>query len=221
MGSASESSAIGIVERPQHNMSRGQPSIALYPNLGTRNGQSGRDPGQADRVPERRASLGAGHPADRQSPVDDGIAFSRNDAVEHLETDQPLPERLFLRSQQRRAADEVFLVELDGPPHVGLERIRERVRIVARDDVQLLEPQNALRLDAKWGNAEIAAGIKQRIPQMLAVLGGKMQLVADLSDKTDPHEQHRYPSDAAMGRVQVPKGLGGEIDVAQPLQQLT
>ena len=78
-------------------------------------------------------------------------------ALDDLEAGQHLA-RAACRDRRRRvAADEVRLLGLDHPAHARLERARERVRVLADDRVLLLEPQDALRLDAERPGARAGA----------------------------------------------------------------
>ena len=88
---------------------------------------------------------------------------------------------------ERPAADEVLLlVELDDPRHRGAVGRRLRVGVLADDHVQLLQAQDALRLEPERPRAPAA---DQRVPHVLAVGGREVDLVADLADEADPQEQ--------------------------------
>ena len=99
---------------------------------------------------------------------------------------------------ERPAADEVLLlVELDDPRHRGAERRRLGVGVLADEDVQLLQAQDALRLEPERPQAVLGARLEQRVPEVLAVRGREVDLVADLADEADPHDQARHAGDRA------------------------
>ena len=64
--------------------------------------------------------------------VDKRIAVARDAAADHLEADELARQAVrLLHALERRAADEVALVELDDPAEAGLERVRRLVDVVA------------------------------------------------------------------------------------------
>ena len=120
--------------------------------LGVRRGQVG----VGDRALDRVAVAAARHAPDRRALDSHRLRAERDRARvgEHEAAEPPL--RLLPR-EQRLAADEVALVELDREPEPGLER-----RVVGRDvgaphAVALLEPQRVDRLVAAGDEAVVAA----------------------------------------------------------------
>ncbi len=66
-------------------------------------------------------------------------------------------------TQQRVAADEVALVEIDEAIHSGLERRVVRRHVVAPETVGLLEPHGVERSVAEVDNPVLPAGFHQEI----------------------------------------------------------
>ena len=93
------------------------------------------------------------------------------------------------------------------------------IRILADDDMALLQPQHALGLDAEGLYASGAAGGHQRIPQRLALARRDMDLIAELADEPDAEQPGRYAGDAAEAHAHVGEGLGPRSTSWQTLGQ--
>ena len=117
---------------------------------------------------------------------------------------------------ERPLADEVLvLVELDDPRHRRAVGRGLRVGVLADDDVQLLQAQDALGLEAEGADAVLGAGLEDRVPHVLAVGGGEVDLVADLADEADAQDQRRDAGDRRALGVEVGEGLVGAVEVGE------
>src|SRR5207245_1233481 len=85
----------------------------------------------------------------------------------------------------------------------GLEHIRLGIRVLADEDVHLLEPENPLRFEPERTDVEIGAALEQRVPQVLAVRRREVELVAELADGADQKEEGRTTRHARPTRVVV------------------
>src|SRR5262249_22265651 len=92
----------------------------------------------------------------------------------------------------RTLADEERLALRDGPGHVGLVRVGEAIRVLADDDVALLEAQHALGLDAEGPDAQRLSSFHEGVPHMLAEVRGHVDLVAELADEADAQQAAGY-----------------------------
>src|SRR5207253_9952333 len=133
----------------------------------------------------------------------DLAALGGHRAVRHLEADEQLARPALARELERPLADEVLLLELRDPRHVRVEHVRLGVGVLADDDVLLLEPEDALRLETERLDPEIAAALEQRVPQMLAVRAREVQLVAELADEADAQRETRDAGDLCMLCVEI------------------
>ena len=87
-------------------------------------------------------------PAGRPS-IDDLGALGREHVLLHREADEPLLLLALREVLERELPDEVVLVQLRQPGHVRRVEVRLRVRVLADDDVALLEAEHTLRLEAE------------------------------------------------------------------------
>src|SRR5262245_48122699 len=122
--------------------------------LGARRREPRLDLGEADRPPE-----GGRHPA-RGDPAGDVVAFHdqagliRHDrTVRRLQRDQSWPRFLRMLPGEFWLADEVFLVQLDGPIQLSAKGLGQPIGVLADDEMALFQPQDALGLDAEGRNA--------------------------------------------------------------------
>ena len=65
-----------------------------------------------------------------------------------------------------------------------------------------------------------APGLHQRVPHVLAVRGGEVDLVADLADEPDAQDQARHAGDVGLLGVQVLESLGRAVEIGQLAQDL-
>ena len=104
----------------------------------------------------------------------------------------------------------------------ALNAAGQAVGVLADDKVALLEPENPLRLHAECADAEVGAAVQERLPDVQAVAGWHVQLVAELAGEPDP-PQHAVidTGDLAGAHVHVGKGLVGQVHVlGDPLDQI-
>ena len=150
-------------------------------------------------APTGLAAARARDPTGRPAVDDDLRTLGGHDVVLHREADQPLP--LLPRGEMldRELADEVVLVELRQPVHVRGEEVRLGVRVLADDDVSLLEAKHALRLEPERARA----GGDDRVPEELARRAREMELVAELPDEADAEREARNARDDEVLRVEV------------------
>src|SRR5439155_10469348 len=133
--------------------------------------------------PDLVAPARARHAPGRAAVEHDLAALGGNDAVLHLEADEQVAEAALAHVLERTLADEVVLLELDDPGHVRLEGVRLGVGVLADDDVHLLQPQDALRLEAKGADLELGPEREDRVPEVLGVGARDVDLVAELADE--------------------------------------
>src|SRR6185503_13007338 len=79
-----------------------------------------------------------------------------------------------------------------------------RVRVLADDDVALLETEHPLRLEAERPRA----ARDERIPQVLAGRAREVELVPELPDEADAQRERGDAGDVELLRVQVLEGVG-------------
>src|SRR3990172_2558529 len=146
-------------------------------------------PAHADRLAELGAPAGARDAADRLALLHDLRALGRHDAVIHDEADEVAAHVALLHVLERPAADEVLLVPLGEPAHVRLEDVRLGVRVLADEDVHLLQAKDPLPLRPGWAEAEVGAVLEQRGEEVLTVRRREVDLVTQLADEADPKRE--------------------------------
>ena len=158
--------------------------------------------GVGDRALDRVAVAAARDAADRGSLDANRLRAERDRARvgEHEAAEAAL--RLLLR-EQRLAADEVALVELDREPEPRLERRVVGRDVGAPDAVALLEPQRVDRPVAARDEAEIASRLPDRIPEREPELGRAVELPAELADVGDAQREARHGADGELARPHV------------------
>ena len=90
--------------------------------------------------------------------------------------------------------------------------VRLGVGVLADDDVLLLEAQDALRLEPERPHVAVR---QQRVPEVLAVGRGAVDLVAELAGEADPQDQALDPGDAAGPPVEVAERLRRAVEIGQ------
>ena len=155
-------------------------------------------PRQPDHATDGLAPPRRGDPADPRSLPDHGRAFGRQPALRRREPDEPLTRAPFLQVSERPQTEEVLLVVLHHPAEPGLVRIGFGVRVLSHEDVLLLQAEDPLGLEAEGDDPLGAAGLHHGVPQVLAVGGREVDLVARLPHEADPqhergHARHRHP----------------------------
>src|SRR3990172_5791903 len=142
----------------------------------------GRNPCEPDYLADRFAPARARDPAGGQALDDDLRAFGGENVFLHRKAAEPLLLLALREVLERVLADEVVLVELREPRHPGRVEVRLRVGVLPDDDVPLLEPENALRLEAERTRA---LG-HEPAPQILAGGAREVELVPELAGGTRP-----------------------------------
>src|SRR5271163_4329179 len=105
-------------------------------------------------------------------------------------------------------ADELLLlVQLDSPGHAGSERRRLRVRVLADDEMLLLQAQDALWLQPERPDALGLPGDQDRVPYVLPVGGREVDLVPELTDEADPHQQRVDAGHSRLTAVEIGERL--------------
>src|SRR5690242_17264489 len=187
---------------------------------GTRRGQGRLDLREADRAAKRGRHAAGGHPARDARPVEDLARLGRDHGpVLRLQADKTRPAAAFSAAclvlpGELGLAEEVFLVELDGPVQAGAEAAGQPVGILPDDEVALLQPQDALRLHPERRDPQVAAAVQQRLPDVQPVSGRDVQLVAELAGEPDP-PQHApvHPGHPAGPYLHVAERLVGQVHV--------
>ena len=170
------------------------PPVVGDRDLGAVLGQRGGHPRHPDHLAELGRAARARDLADRPVAV---VGEHRGALVGHVavgqrEADERRLGRLLGGALERPPADEVLLlVELDDPRHRGAVGRRLRVGVLADEDVHLLQAQHPLRLEAERADAVLGARLQHRVPEVLAVRGRVVDLVADLADEADAQDQAR------------------------------
>ena len=72
--------------------------------------------------------------------------------------------------------------------------------------VALLDPQGVDRLVAAGGDVERSPCYPQRVPQVQAILGGRVHLPAQLANIGDAQRQHRRAANRDLPGAQVGRG---------------
>src|SRR5262249_40629770 len=149
------SPAFWIVEGLVQDLCKKHLAVGADLDLASIGGLRRRDPGHADRPSQIWTEARAGDPSERFATIDDHAAFGDGGGGVRDESDQLLRLAAGLSKAESGLADEVRLFEFDAPGHVCLERRRERVGVLANDEMLLLQPQGALRFHAEGAEAEL------------------------------------------------------------------
>ena len=122
---------------------------------------------------------------------------------------------------QRRLAEKVVLVQLHHPAQPSPKRCRERVGVLADDDVLLLQAQDALALQTEGEDAEVDARLQHRVPDVLGVRAWEMHLIAQLADEPNAQDDRGHARDLCLDQFQIRKSGGGDVDVSEARHELT
>src|SRR5689334_22911398 len=185
---------------------------------GTRRGQGRLDLPEADRAAERGRHAAGGHPARDARPVENLARLGRDHGpVLRLQADKTRPAAAFSAAclvlpGELGLAEEVVLVELDGPVQAGAEAAGQPVGVLPDDKVALLQPQDALGLHPERRDPQVAAAVHQRLPDVQPVSGRDVQFVAELAGEPDP-PQHApvHPGHPAGPYLHVAERLVGQV----------
>ncbi len=180
----------------------------------------GRQPGQPDRLAQRRAPLAARDPSDRLAVADYGRALGRDGRADHLEPDQDVAQPTFAERRDRVAPDEVRAIALDQPAHRCAARIGQGIGVLTDDRVLLLEPQDALGFDTERADPELRTGRQDPIPEVGRLVGRHVQFVGQLPDEPDPQDRGRDSGHERLASIEIAQALGRHVDVGQPLQHV-
>ena len=88
--------------------------------------------------------------------------------IDGLQADEALEVAALLLPDQLGPAGEVLLVQLDQRAEADGERLREPVGVLPDDEMPLLQPHDALRLDAEGADAEVGARLEAAPPTRAA-----------------------------------------------------
>src|SRR5437868_1531060 len=127
----------------------------------------GRQIARADRNAERGAHGAAAHHATRLVAVEHGITVAGDVAIAQREADEFFLDAGRLLLVERRAADELSLLELHEPVEIRLERRDRVVDVVAVERHSHLETQRVA--GAESGRRYVARG-HERVPEARRVL---------------------------------------------------
>ena len=111
------------------------------------------------------------------------------------------------RGEQRLAADETLLVELDGKAEPRLVRVVVGRDVGAPDAIALLEAHRVDRAVAAGDETEVASRLPDRIPEREPELGWAVQLPAELADVGHAQREARDVADRQLAGVHV-----GEVE---------
>ena len=165
-------------------------------------GALGRQVRVGDRALDRVAVAAARHAADGLA-VDAHRLGAERDRARVGEHEAAEPALRLRPREQRLAADEVALVELDGEAEPGLERRVVGRDVGAPDAVALLEPQRVDRLVAAGDEAVLAARLPDRVPEREPELRRAVELPAELADVGDAQREARHRADRELARAHV------------------
>src|SRR5262249_119783 len=112
-----------------------------------RAGARGGDEAEPDALLERRREASARHPAHGLSFLVDRESLTGDGAVRQREADQAAGDAFAFLPAQGFRADEVALVQLDGPPVADLERRHRLVHVVPVQEKAGLQPQRVPRAE--------------------------------------------------------------------------
>src|SRR6266852_3882616 len=144
------------------------------------------DAGVLNVAPPARA-----HAPDRSISLHDGGTFGRRLATFDRKAHQPLERAMLLKVDQRPAPEKIRLVQLDDPGQACRVGCREGIRVLADDEVLLLEAQDSLGFEAEGGDAEVVARLHQLVPEVHAVGARRMDLVTQLAHEADAQDEDR------------------------------
>src|SRR5581483_7307638 len=167
----------GVVQRVGAHIAADPVSEDVDRDLRSRLRLRDRDVRIRDAGLDRVAVAAARHAADDLVAVPDRLRTDRARILED-DADELLPR---LGREQRIPSDEAALVQLHGEAEAGVERGRLRREVARPRAVTLLEPE---RLDRAVAAGRHAVDAK-RVPERRGVLGGAVQLPAELADVRD------------------------------------
>src|SRR5581483_1094321 len=169
----------GVVQRVGAHIAADPVSEDVDRDLRSRLRLRDRDVRIRDAGLDRVAVAAARHAADDLVAVPDRLRTERDRArILEDDADELLPR---LGREQRIPSDEAALVQLHGEAEPGVERGGLRREVARPRAVTLLEPE---RLDRAVAAGRHAVDAK-RVPERRGVLGGAVQLPAELADVRD------------------------------------
>src|ERR1017187_5056135 len=146
------------------------------------------------------------------------MAFLRHPGgIQQFEADQQLPWPAAPQNLQTALSHEKRLLQGHRPRGMRLEWIREAIRILAHDEVALLQTQHALRLDAERAQALRRPGSGQRAPDIRGIAGSNMNFIAKFADESDAQQPRRDTANSAAAHALIRKLRIAEIQIGQRL----
>ena len=106
----------------------------------------------------------------------------------------------FLASDRVLADEPARLLEIDGEAEARLEHRIGVVDVVAVVAVALLHAQAGQRLEARVTKPERRARVDEAIVDVRRLLGGNVELVAELAEIRDAHAQRAREADVDLAR---------------------
>src|ERR1700730_10096450 len=119
-----------LVEGQRNHLGRGCCAANVDAKTRTRLGERRRDIGHPDVVAKRERNVPGGHGTSPLAVADDGVAMTRDAAIQHLEPHQP-PRDACLAGTASRVAPDESLIEGHRPFQPRCERIVAGIHVVA------------------------------------------------------------------------------------------
>ncbi len=163
-------------------------------DLGPRLGVLDRHPAERDVLAQYRAPGAAGDHADLRAADVHAIAVAGDLVAGELEADERAL-RVRLALDQRLLADEVVavLVQRDGEPDAGLERVDLVVELIVGEDQRRLDPQHVERREAEGFQPVAGSGLPDRVPDGGSVIWMAPDLEAELAGVARAGHDDRDP----------------------------
>src|SRR5262249_38593752 len=125
----------------------------------------GRNVTDSDRLFHGGTKRPGGHDPCRGAILDDVVAVARHARLEQPETDELSAHAVRLLSLQRRATDEIALVQLHNPAEAGLERCVLFVDVVAVERELHLGAKGVSGSESCWNQALVPSFVQQGEPE--------------------------------------------------------
>src|SRR3954452_148565 len=193
--------ALGVVE------GRGGDDRATAVDLDLGRERRPAEPAEHERPAHQRREPGGRDIADDLAAGPDRRTFDRRGS-RHREAD-PAAVILELRGPLERAPpDEPRLLHPHGPVHAQPARRRVELGVHPDDDVTLLEAEAEQRLEPVRADAEIAAELEQRAPQLDRAVDRVVELEGGLAGERQTHHVARDAGDVRADVTEEPGRIG-------------
>src|SRR5262249_23552872 len=166
----------------------------------------GRNVADSDRLFHGGTKRPGGHYPCRGAVLDDVVAVARYARLQKLEANELSAHPFRLLALERRAADEVPLVQLHNPAQPGLERCVLFVDVVAVERELHLGAQGVSSSESCRNQALLPFFVQQGEPKSLGLARSTVELESVLAGVARAGEDARHPCDVCFGEAIASQG---------------